>query len=79
VSEPQRLPCTCTATHQPCPACLVWSERPPERRGRPRRGWTRREQVAHAELRLRGLTHHYAPGATTALLLPLAPLEVTWL
>lgn len=74
-----RLPCTCTPLDQPCVACQVWSAPPPARRGRPRRGRPRREQVAGAELRLRGLTHHYAPAATMPLLVPLGSLEVTWL
>lgn len=74
-----RLPCTCTPLDQPCLACLVWSAQPPERRGRPRRGRTRREQVAAGALRLGGLTQHYAPEATTPLLVPLGALEITWL
>ena len=74
MSARDREPCTCTATHQPCEACLVWRERRPGRRGR-----RRTAVVSPAELRLRGLAHHYEPGAASALFVPLAPLEVTWL
>lgn len=68
-----RLPCTCSATCQPCHACLAWGERP----------WrTRRPQRVDregAERRLRGLVQAHQPGATTPLVVPLAPLEVAWL
>lgn len=74
MSARDREPCTCTATHQPCEACRVWRSRLWARRG-----GARAQTVAPAELRLRGLAHHYEPGATTALFVPLAPLEVTWL
>ena len=78
MSEPTRQPCTCTATVQPCPGCLAYYDRPMERplawRGRPRKA-----VVQPSELRLRGLVHHYAPGAETALFVPLSTLEVAWL
>jgi len=59
-----RLPCTCTATHQPCPACLAWRER------RPHPG-DHQEPPAPLEA--------HRPGATTPLLLPLSTLEIVWL
>jgi hypothetical protein len=63
MSDTRRLPCTCTATHQPCPACRAWRER--------------RQQPA--DRRPPALAEAHRPGATTPLLVPLALLEVTWL
>jgi hypothetical protein len=74
MSASTRAPCTCTAALQPCDACLRWDSTTRTRRCRPRAA-----VIPPAELRLRGLTHHYLPEATTPLLLPLAPLEVRWL
>ena len=75
---PERLPCTCTALRQPCAGCLAYYHRPLEMplawRGQPRK-----VVVQPAELRLRGLAHHYESGAATALFVPLAVLEVAWL
>jgi hypothetical protein len=74
MSAPLRLPCTCTPAHQPCDACVRWAER-----RRPLRGRARQAVAPAAELRLRGLAHHYAPAATTPLLVPLTPWEVRWI
>ena len=78
MSESPRLPCTCSATLRPCPGCLAYYDRPLER-PLAWRGPRRHAVVSPAELRLRGLAAHYESGATTALFVPLAPLEVRWL
>lgn len=59
-----RRPCTCTRESQPCAACLAW------RTGQRPQGRT----VASA-----APLEAHKPGATTALCVPLGPLEVQWL
>lgn len=70
--QDDRPSCTCTAFVQPCAACRAWGD---ERRLPVRRD----TRLPQAELRLRGITHHYAPEATMPLFVPLATLEVAWL